>query len=301
MPRLDRLVTGGGRAISAKITIEQIQLSDCSPRVLGIDADKSRLDCQFLADFRRLENVLVFWASQLDLSAQVDYSRIQSLTISGNSMSSKQDFCFAPLVNLETLDLSDNIFLKINSCTFSGLSKLRELYLRNVGLGRRNAEWRTGTIFRGLDELCLLNLSKNPLNRLTPQLFAYTPKLERLVLKSSFIISIRNQPFRHLANLKYLDLSYNSIRLLYTGLSSLKSLELLRLDSNQMQRIVRTNFRNLDQLRFLSIGSCEELIKPRVFEDLKNLEHLWLSYDDIDEKKAICNFYADKNINLYFE
>lgn len=285
--------------VNPKKIKKYIQRSGCSPRVLGIDAYESRLDSRLFENFNRLEHLVVNFATQLDPRAQVEYARIKSLRIQGNSMLPTQDVCLAPLVNLESLDLTDNYSMKLDSKTFSSLTKLRELCLRGA-LTFQNAALCDGTLFNGLGQLLILDLSDNRINEIHEDLFAHTPKLERLNLRASFINCIENQPFRHLSNLKYLDLSLNTISLLYSGLSGLKALEHLRLEGNSLEKLVRKNFKSLDQLRSLSTDLPLENINPSVFDDLNNLENLWICVKDEDNQNEIRHLFADKKINLYF-
>lgn len=278
----------------------KIQLSGCNPRVLSVDGCDSQVDCQFLSRFSRLESLLVSFCKNITFNGMFDFSTLKSLDIKGRSMSPGEDFSFAPLINLEYLDISGNRLFKIKSNTFAGLSKLRELYLEDV-IYDRNEAWRNGTLFKGLDQLVILDLSENVLKRIHAYVFAHMSKLERLSLKKCRIESIRAQPFRQLVNLKYLDMSGNSIWSLHSGLRGLTRLEFLRLDQNHLLEIARKNFKNLDQLRSLSIGPCLEPISPRIFLDLSNLENLWLFVEDTYEHNPIRQFCARRNINLYFD
>lgn len=155
-------------------------------------------------------------------------SSLESLSLRQNRLDTLHS-SFSKLVNLKSLDLYKNR-IKLVPGMFESLSKLEDLNLRDA------LEYRIRTInknvFRGLSCLKVLNLGYNKLAHLDSEMFMHMPKLTRIYLKANKLV-LESNTFVYLRELKYLDLSSNSLRSLPDAVfSSLNRLRCLDLSDN---------------------------------------------------------------------
>ncbi|CAJ1079484.1 LOW QUALITY PROTEIN: toll-like receptor 7 [Xyrichtys novacula] len=115
---------------------------------------------------------------------------------------------FKKLVNLIVLDISQNNLNFIPKEVFSGLpDKLTELYLKNNKL--TGFKWEELQLLLSLQ---VLDLSGNRITTVPHMLSNCTQSLQKLILHKNHIVELTPDFLKGAYSLKYLDLSFNSIR-----------------------------------------------------------------------------------------
>ena len=157
---------------------------------------------------------------------------------------------------------------------FAGLSNLRVLWLRGLGLTELPSD-----VFSDLSGLDLLSLRDNQLTDLPPRVFSGLSRLRWLLLDRNSLTSLPSDIFSDLSGLEVLVLSENQLTAVPTrafgGLSGLKSLFIW---GNPLGTLEASAFSGLSDLRRLSMGSAElAVLSPGAFSGLERLETLLLT------------------------
>ena len=141
---------------------------------------------------------------------------------------------------------------KLKKEYFVTLNKLREFTMKNTLL-----ETLPSGIFENLPYLASLTLSGNRLTLSQDiNFFGDIPSLKSLDLTNNFITNIQPTLFKGLSNLEKLDMSYNAIAMLKTGMfRSLPKLQNLKMSNNILKDVPRNAFKELTSLKKLSLAS----------------------------------------------
>ncbi|KAH8379580.1 hypothetical protein KR009_005829 [Drosophila setifemur] len=166
---------------------------------------------------------------------------------------------FGVCPQLQNLVINDNQLVQLDINAFRGLNGLIDLQLSGNKLTSIGQE-----TFQPLGQLRVLNLSRNALGALRPNVFGaaqnFVLHLQQLDVSSNRIRLLFDNQFRALARLQMLDISRNSIASLSGG-----------------------HFVGLGALRKLYLQSNDILeIKPDTFAALVNLDTLDLSYNSLE-------------------
>jgi len=181
------------------------------------------------------------------------------------------DGAFSKLTSLKTLDLSYSTRLVMSPRIFQGLKNLVNLNLEGVKDEKFFYRIQSDS-FLGLENLIVLDLKKNSIVKIDPNVFLNTPKLEKLDLSHNGL-ELDEHTFCHLGNLKYLNLRENCLKSLDDELfSGLKKLEMLNLSLNRISSISHGVFKNLSSLKFLTLE--DNRLENFVFEVILNLNAL---------------------------
>ncbi|KAK2444574.1 putative LRR receptor serine/threonine-protein kinase [Trifolium repens] len=235
--------------------------------------------------------------------------RVQSLTLSGLSLSGKLPFNLSNLTYLQILDLSNNNFDGQIPFQFSHLSLLSVIHLPYNNL--------TGTLppqLGQLHNLKHLDFSVNNLTGKIPSSFGNLFSLEKLFLSRNRFVGEIPSEFGNLSNLSTLQLSDNNFsgKFLFSMFFSLSSLVDLSLTNNNLSGELPQNFGNYFQnLRTLtlstnrfegvipnSISNSSHLCKIDLsnnsfhgpiphFNNLKNLTYLALDYNNLTSTTSL--------------
>lgn len=269
--------------------------SKCRPRVLQMGySEIVHFDAKYLSALNNMTHLMI---TEFGLqTANFDYdsflSNLESLDLSENSI---KELSFSKTLNLTQLSLSDNKNLNLQPSIFSSLKHLEILKLRNIV--RNLTDYSIDpTVFKGLDNLLILDLSLNWLKTIDPNLFSYTPKLERLDLSSNKLSNLNNEMFKHLVNLKFLNLSSNRILSIeIPTFEYLKNIETLLLNSNMLDQLVPKTFNGLSKLQFLCLNNNRyETVDPEVFSDLPLLKKVILDDIDFDNQDELVEYFLDQ-------
>ncbi|KAL4703357.1 hypothetical protein ACJJTC_013123, partial [Scirpophaga incertulas] len=151
--------------------------------------------------------------------------------------------------DIQILDLSNNNLLQLHQEAFRkvGLSNLKKLFLRECYI-----ESIHKSAFITLAIMIELDLSKNRIHYLHPDIFKSTEKLRLINLSNNLIEKLDDGVFR---NMKYL--------------------QKVEMSNNKIVRIGTKAFVNLPQLKILRFdGNNISHMKPETFNGLKNLSGL---------------------------
>ncbi|KAM7345758.1 leucine-rich repeat domain-containing glycoprotein 150 isoform 1-T4 [Cochliomyia hominivorax] len=186
--------------------------------------------------------------------------KLRLLTMSGNDLGVMSTAHYLlKSSSIEELDLSRNNLMELNPNAFSQLTKI--IY---INLSQNNLQKIPEGVFDKLDTIEELDLSYNSLKTLPPAIFNRTA-LAILHLKYN---SITNDLKFGTADLQQLDLSFNQIHTVHHGMfDKMISLTNLNLKGNGLTKI-----------------------QPDSFMTLKNLRHIDLSINELDQVSSMIFF-----------
>ena len=184
----------------------------------------------------------------------------------------------AGLVNLKTLNLSNNLIHRLHALTFRNLFNLEEL-----DLSKNRLRTLPANVFSDLVKLEELNLGDNQIRGLPAALFVDTESLRGLNMSNNQIRVLPAAVFDKLTELEELDLSDNQIANLPTNVfSKTTEIEYLWLHGNKITRITAGAFNTLTNLKGLALdGNAIRALSANVFSKTTELEYLWLSADEL--------------------
>uniref|UniRef100_A0A915BFW7 Ig-like domain-containing protein n=1 Tax=Parascaris univalens TaxID=6257 RepID=A0A915BFW7_PARUN len=159
------------------------------------------------------------------------------------------------------------------------------------------------TAFIGLDDLISLDLSENGIESFSRLVFAYTPRLQTLVLRKNRLSSVP-LGIESLNELHRLDLKGNEI----TNLTSIDILRLAKVDvvdlaRNSIQELPRAILVNLADSKITRLdlsNNAIPVLRSRVFSSLHTLRNLRLSRSKVGsvEKGAFDGLVALRSLDL---
>jgi len=207
--------------------------------------------------------------------------------------------------NVISLNLSYNsLFFELNQTEsrnitiFNGLSQLKVLDLSHNELDEMVLD---AYFFQNLGNLRELNLSNNRLESLFENVFDSLTELRHLDLSFNEIHTIDQTHFFHLKKLVSLDLSLNLIEEISVYfLQSNVKLKRLNLSNNLLEVIDESTFSmRSSNLIELDLNNNQLIsIKKLAFTDLKKLKELDLSYNKLESIDAIADLNDLEELNI---
>jgi hypothetical protein len=139
------------------------------------------------------------------------------------------------LVNLETLDVSNNLFKATNNIHTHQKIALNFPFLKKLNFSNCCIKDQ----FKMLDFSCLINLekldlSKNQISTILNDTFVILSKLQTLDLRNNYVEKLEPNAFSSLINLHSLHIRLTTMENAYV-LNYLKSLKFLEIDTNECQ------------------------------------------------------------------
>ncbi|GBM46586.1 Protein slit [Araneus ventricosus] len=269
------------------------------------------------------------------------FTSFQEIHLQENNLKSIDD-AFQQDIQLKILHLNSNPLRQISSSAFnSNVKQLRILTLARcqlsfllptvfqsltkleaLDLSSNRLESLPVEIFHGLSNLLKVNLKENQISYLG-EVFNYNYRLKSIIISQNRLETVENL-FRGLEDLRNVDLKYNRLKVITeTDFSTTISMRSLHLSNNSIHRIDSNAFRNMAELKHLSLEfnnlttlngslrSSRELealklhnnqlneIGPSDMSNLKKLVRLNLSFNKLTNvHKAFKNLIDLKFLNL---
>lgn len=234
-------------------------------------------------DFKSLESVmeqqflLLHHLNQFQSKVNMTYlDELRVMDLKFSSLCSIEG-SFDQFSNLEILDLSNNLIEKITGNNFKDLKELKKLNLEANFL-----EGLDGGLLTGLKSLKILNLQANRIFFISSGTFENSRNLEYLNLAFNRLQKLYARIFNPLVNLK--DLYLNNMRInsiedeAFLGLERLTKLSL---KDDHLENISKNTFKGLRGLTHLDLRQSFKHMENITFYELKNLQMLDLSYNDL--------------------
>ncbi|XP_041980034.1 toll-like receptor 7 [Aricia agestis] len=185
---------------------------------------------------------------------------------------------------LEDLSLRNCKLLKIPGNAFEGLRELKKLSVRSKNddwSPSKNLELSLGT-FNGLRELQTLDLGQNNLKVIPPDVFCALDNLQLLNITRNKIKSVDRLGFGKTcgSSLQSLDVSFNEIKSLSdeSEITGFRRLQELKLQNNNISDISSEIFNGLISLRILNISYNKlQFIPEGTFANTKELREMYLN------------------------
>jgi insulin-like growth factor-binding protein complex acid labile subunit len=235
---------------------------------------------------------------------------LNTLYLSGNKIKTLKNEAFLSLINVIKLDMHLNDIKQIEMNTFIDLESLKYLNLDSNQISTlKNVQFNSNleklsicfNLLTNLNEinsssLKYLNVSNNRLQEIDFKK-TFLPNLEYLDLSQNYLISIKNDSFLKMYQLKHLNLSHNKLDLesefnnvsFFKGKSLLETLdlsfnEIKYLDSNR-------TFQYLNSLKYLDLSNNRlNSLDAFIFGFLYNLSDLHLASNNISFLNGRCFF-----------
>ncbi|CAF1025821.1 unnamed protein product [Brachionus calyciflorus] len=240
----------------------------------------------------------------------VGLKSLEHLQIYDLSIDSIESKCFNGMENLNYLAIIEGKIEKFSDYAFNNLNKLESLVSFSA-----NIEKIESNAFVGLDNLKKLILIDSELIYLPRDVFRNLKNLTTLNLHNSISIQFDAQCLNVLTNLEFLSLynrydndvlnlnKLNLSKLKYLAINSKKvpnfELNLEFLIINGLEEFNNKMFKNLQGLKgliFETSGSFFWKIKTKMFKYLNNLEHLVISFDELNEKSV---YFIENNLEYF--
>ncbi|XP_055338624.1 insulin-like growth factor-binding protein complex acid labile subunit [Paramacrobiotus metropolitanus] len=224
---------------------------------------------------------------------------LRRLDLSSNQISNIDDNTFANLRNLETLQLENNLFMKVPMNALTALPALERLTLggnrihflaafkpigrlKYLSLDKNILQNIDTDVFSQLSELRQLFLNDNQISVLQPGAFGNLYTLYILDVSRNFIRTVPENVFHNLLALETLDLSANEIERLGTGLlGNLPSLRSADFSQNRIVLLEDNAFTKTPNLMQLNISRNQLNVVPGIIGKLGKLRRLDLGYNQI--------------------
>ncbi|XP_033111740.1 leucine-rich repeat and immunoglobulin-like domain-containing nogo receptor-interacting protein 2 [Anneissia japonica] len=196
--------------------------------------------CVYVPDTRRLECASLL----LNCIPNVNRRLLLTIDLKNNALTHLTSRSFINYPNLQQLDLSSNQISSINPGGFSGLNKLKILWLsfnRITSL--------TSKVFQAMPNLEVLHLEGNAIVTISADAFAGLTRLKEINLNANRLQNLPENVFHSVPNLVRLSLSENVLNLPTTSrvFTSLLSLADLEVEGNRF-----TSIPNINGMRSLS-------------------------------------------------
>uniref|UniRef100_A0A6V7IM97 LRRCT domain-containing protein n=1 Tax=Bracon brevicornis TaxID=1563983 RepID=A0A6V7IM97_9HYME len=205
-------------------------------------------------------------------NAQINYTgkpleylkNLETLTWSSSRLEKVPTELLEGAPNLKNLEIVNNQITVLRANDFAPLRELNKLDLRITQLGKLDAG-----CFDGLDELTLLDLSYCQLTHL-PDVFSNLKNLKELNLRDCDIATIEPNALQGMPALQELNLVGNQLRDIPIGtFDQLPGLRLLLLDRNYWINVKRGLFNNIPSLERLSMEDLQMgSIEPGAFSGM---------------------------------
>ncbi|XP_050348809.1 toll-like receptor 6 [Nymphalis io] len=204
---------------------------------------------------------------------------LQVFNLSSNFISSVPPDIFSDTILLTDIILSNNTINVLPPGLFRGLEQLQVLDLSRNEL---TSQWINKGTFVGLLRMVILNISFNRLSRIDRYMFQDLYSLQKLNLDHNEITSIDEHAFEELRNLHSLTLSNNKLIHIHTHIfNDLHVLHELFLDNNKIKHIDENAFDNMTTIGDLGLNDNFLSSIPPSIRKLRSLRSLDIGNNNI--------------------
>ncbi|GMT21940.1 hypothetical protein PFISCL1PPCAC_13237 [Pristionchus fissidentatus] len=235
-----------------------------SKNLTKLDLKSNRIQHLSVVDWTLLASVKTVDIGRNNISALPVFTAIANMT--------------KPSV-IEELDMTTNILSSLGGGALSRMTSLRTLRIpRNLIFSVEREH------LVGLNELIMLDLSRNPLTTLRALTFSETPSLEQLNIARCNLSDMEDGVFFGSASLRELNLSNNQLKTVQEGwLFGLSALERLDLSSNLITTIDNQVWTQVPALKTLNLARNRFRSLPSgAFHPLRRLESLNLAANALE-------------------
>lgn len=230
---------------------------------------------------------------EMDKDAFAGIPQIEMIDLSWNKIRRIPGETFCPLSNLVSLNVSHNFLEAVTELGFNDLKEKLDqpsvsclLDIKTLDVSDNRIRVLTGYAFSKLRRLNVLDLSENEINAIADKAFHGLRSLRTLDLSNNRISALPAEVFKEAVNsLKELKLRNNSIDLLPPGLvANMNQLVALDVSSNLLTStgLSSETFSGLIRLVLLDLSNNKiDTLDPAIFSDLYTLQILNLRYNDI--------------------
>ncbi|XP_046613939.1 protein artichoke [Neodiprion virginianus] len=275
------------------LSLREIRLDDNRFLEIPYSALSSALNLEILS---LSQNLLV----TVDVASFAGLKYLRELDLSKNRIVTMSGFATANLSRLLSVDLSHNHLNALPANFF-----VHSLMLRRVDLAENKFRQIPAVALSGqnLPSLVWLNLTRNPLNRIhdLPSEAMY-PLLQEIHISGTNLSIVTSQDFEAFPALQHLYLSQNCISRISPGaFRSLPNLLTLHMGMNSMEIVPQERLQGLEHLRILNLTHNRLKELEEFPSDLKSLQVLDLSYNQIGNvgKVTFKNLISLVELHLY--
>ncbi|XP_076681154.1 uncharacterized protein LOC143375675 isoform X2 [Andrena cerasifolii] len=238
--------------------------------------------------------------ANVDVASFASLKYLRELDLSRNRIETMSGFAMANLSRLISVDLSHNHLNALPANFFAHSSMLRKVDLSDNKFRQIPAVALSG---QNLVGLMWLNLTRNPLNRIhdLPSEPMY-PTLQEVHISGTNLSIVTSQDFEAFPALLHLFLSQNCILRISPGaFRSLPNLLTLHLGMNSLEILPKERLQGMEHLRILNLTHNRLKELEEFPEDLKSLQILDLSYNQIGivGKVTFKNLVSLVELHLY--
>lgn len=193
---------------------------------------------------------------------------------------------FANNTKLKILTLSGNNLNVMQSLSSPYTDyMLKSSSIEELDISNCNMQEFLPTAFSQMKNIIYINLSGNKLTSLPQGLFDRTDTIEELDLSYNKIATLPKHIFNK-TSLAMLHLKYNEIDLSLDFVT--KDVQKLDLSYNKITNVTNLMFKGIENLSNLMLkGNMIKKIHPAAFVSLKNLRHIDLSFNDLDQINSL--------------
>ncbi|KAF7407861.1 chaoptin-like isoform X1 [Vespula maculifrons] len=236
----------------------------------------------------------------VDVASFVSLKYLRELDLSHNRIDTMSGFAIANLSHLLSVDLSHNYLNALPANFFAHSSMLRRVNLSENKFRQIPAVALSG---QNLPGLAWLNLTRNPLNRIhdLPSEAMY-PILQEIHISGTNLSIVTSQDFEAFPALQHLFLGQNCILRVSPGaFRSLPNLLTLHLGMNSLEILPKERLQGMEHLRILNLTHNRLKELEEFPKDLKSLQVLDLSYNQIGivGKVTFKNLISLVELHLY--
>ncbi|XP_063626383.1 protein artichoke-like [Cydia splendana] len=246
-----------------------------------------------------------------------EFKSLKKLNLSHNSLDNIPDGTFDLFPNIESLDLSDNLFGTLDIMFFEGIKKLLYLnlannriasidssfqkfrYLVTLDLSYNIIENLNAKDFAKLVNLQEIKLDSNGLHTIEKNFFKNMPSLTTISIQDNTIDSIDQEIFINATKLRNVYLSRNRIKVLPKNLFKNKTIFDFMIEGNPLEGpLERGSFEGLGMVKELDLSSHHlTSIENYAFAGLQTLETLLLNNNDLELLRNY-SFKGLQNLNF---